>query len=277
MAMLTSGVPGTFLPEQIAALIIRPVAAASVALQVSTVIHVNSAHTLNVPIVAADASAAWVAEGADIPLSDVTLAEDVVQFAKLAGVTKVSRELAEDSSPAAATIVGMSLARDIARKLDTAFFGNLAAPAPTGLGGLVGFTSVLSGGFANLDSFLGAIAAAEGVGATVTAFVVDPTVGLALAKLKVATGSNQTILGFDATSPTKRTIAGVPLYVTSACGPNMAWAICKDRVIVGLRNDVRLEVSRDAYFIADMVGIKATLRAGFSFPHPASVIKITAT
>ncbi|MEJ7742083.1 MAG: phage major capsid protein [Nocardioidaceae bacterium] len=66
----------------------------------------------------ADPTAAWVAEGDEIPISDPTLAELTVTPAKVAGLTIVSRELADDSDPAAAYVVGAGLARDIARRVD---------------------------------------------------------------------------------------------------------------------------------------------------------------
>ncbi len=48
------------------------------------------------------------------------------------------------------------------------------------------------------------------------------------------------------------------------------WGIPADRVMVVMRDDVRLEVSRDAYFSSDRVAVKATMRVGFAFPHPAA-------
>ena len=48
-------------------------------------------------------------------------------------------------------------------------------------------------------------------GAQTTAFVTSPAVALLLATIKQATGSNQPVLGLDATSPTSRSVLGVPL------------------------------------------------------------------
>ncbi len=90
------------------------------------------------PLVTADPTAAWVAEGADIPLSDSTRSEITVVPRKVAGLTVVSREPANNSSPAAANVVGDGLARDIPRRVDAAWFGALVAPAPSGLGALSG-------------------------------------------------------------------------------------------------------------------------------------------
>lgn len=116
----------------------------------------------------------------------------------------------------------MGLARDIARKVDSAFFGAEAAPAPSGLGALSGIQTVVdAGAFAALDAF----AEAETVGSTVTSFVTSPAtaLALALAKVKQATGSNAPLLWQDATSATSRQILGVPLYVSAAVAANAAW------------------------------------------------------
>lgn len=42
-------------------------------------------------------------------------------------------------------MVGAGLARDIARKVDDAFFGAMASPAPAGLGALSGVQTYVNG------------------------------------------------------------------------------------------------------------------------------------
>src|SRR5512134_921363 len=128
-------------PEQVGALVVQPVIAESVAAQVSTVVQTR-AHSYRIPVVATDPTAAWVAEGDEITPSDADLDEVTVTPPKVAGLTIVSRELADDSSPEAAQAVGQGLARDIARKIDAAYFGTVAAPAPAGLPSLTTAQSV---------------------------------------------------------------------------------------------------------------------------------------
>jgi HK97 family phage major capsid protein len=119
------------LPDDHGPLVVQPLMTESVAALVSTVVS-TSANRYRIPTVTADPTAAWVAEGAEIPITDPTLAELTVTATKVAGLTIVSRELADDSNPAAANVVGQGLARDIARKVDGAFFGAQSAPAPSG-------------------------------------------------------------------------------------------------------------------------------------------------
>ena len=42
-----------------------------------------------------------------------------------------------------------------------------------------------------------------------------------------------------------------------------------------LRADASVEADRSVYFTSDRVAVKATMRAGLAFPHPASVVKVT--
>lgn len=225
----TAGV-GALLPDEYGPLVIQPAIEASVFAQVAT-IATTRATEYRIPIVAADPTAAWVAEGAEITPSDPTLQELVVTPPKVAGLTIISRELATDSNPAAAQVVGDGLARDIARRIDQAAFAGLASPAPAGLSTLSGVqTYVNAAAFATLDFAAEAISKAETVGATITAFITSPATALALAKIKTASGSNEPVLGKDATSATGRTVLGVPMLVSQYVAANTLWAVDKSRV-----------------------------------------------
>ncbi len=171
--MASSDANQTFLPEAAAELIVRPVEAASLAVTVSTVVR-TAAHKLRVPLVTDDPTAAWTAEGAPITESNPTLGEEVIAFSKVAGLTVVSRELANDSSPAAAQIVGDGLARDIARQIDAAFFANTTANAPDGLESLTTSQVTTAAASWTLDTFTEAIFKAEAEGVTPDAFCFNP-------------------------------------------------------------------------------------------------------
>src|SRR5690606_9459256 len=209
----TSGVGG-ILPEDYGNLIVKPVSRDSLAYQLSTVVQ-TGANEFHIPILGEDPTAAFVAEGAEITPDDVTLSEGVVKPAKVAGLSIVSREMANDSSPAAQDIIGQAIARDMIRAIDAAYFGNVASPAPAGLGSLSGVTEVAGtegGAHTNLDLFEEAILNAETNGTPLTAFVASKATAKSLLNLKDESGSNRPLLGVDASSPTRRTILGVPLY-----------------------------------------------------------------
>lgn len=263
-------------PDQVGALLVQPALSMSVAAQVATIVN-TTAHNYRVPIVTADPTAAWVAEGAEIPVSDPTIQEVMITPAKLAGLSVITRELAEDSSPAAAQAVGEGLARDIARKLDAAFFGTKGTDPvqPSGLDDVT-TTGAVSAAFTSTDPFAEALSLAEISGATITAFVTDPGTALVLAKVKKATGSNEPLLGNDPTAPTSRTVLGVPLLVSPAVTPGTIWGIPRDRVHLVVRAGATVETDSSVFFTSDRVAVKATMRVGWGFPHAAALVKITA-
>jgi HK97 family phage major capsid protein len=123
---LTTGTAGPLLtPEQVESLLIKPVLAASVALNplCSRVLR-PTAPSVRLPAVTADPTAAWDAEGAEIPISDLTTADVDVVMRKVAGLPLSPPSWPGDSSPEATAEVGRGLARDIARKIDAALFGD---------------------------------------------------------------------------------------------------------------------------------------------------------
>jgi HK97 family phage major capsid protein len=276
MTLLDSTAGGILRPEDVGPLIVQPVSLASRAFAVSTVVNTAS-KDYRLPIVAADPSAGWVAEGQEIPVTDADIDELIVTPRKVAGLTIVSRELANDSSPEATEVVGQGLSRDIAKKVDAAYFAAHTTNGPDGLHALADVTSIdATGALADLDAFAEAIAESENVGGTITSFVASPAVALELAQLKQfgATGSNVPLLGVDPSQPTRRLVQGVPLIVSPACSDNVVWAIPQQYSYVVLHDDVTLDVDASPFFTSDRVAVRATLRVGFGFPHPASLVAV---
>lgn len=276
MLTTTTGRP-VLRPQDVDELLVRPVLSESVAAQVARVVHTESKE-FRLPIVVKDPAAAWVAEGAEIPVDDATLVEAIVTPSKVAGLTIITRELAEDSSPEAASVVGQGLARDIARKIDAAFFGAMAAPAQPGLAALVGVSKVAAGAaFSSLDPFADAAAAVEGEGASVGAWIANPADALALAKVKQTSGSGVPLLAADPTQPARRILEGRPLLVSSAVQAGVIWGLPADRVVLVLRADSRIDVDESVYFQSDRLAVRGTCRVGFGYPHPAAVARIAVT
>jgi HK97 family phage major capsid protein len=277
MAMYTTTPDvGGILPDGRAGIILaEPVSEISVAAQVSTVLGTGST-TLSIPIVRSDPSAAWLAEGAEIAPSDMGLDELLATPAKVAGLTVISRELANDSNPSALALVQRGLARDIARKVDQAYFAGLPSPAPAGLSTLAGVSTAGDGAAAvtNLDLFAEAISNADAQGAAVTTFVVNPADALTLAQLKDETGSNRPLLGTDPSQPTRRTILGVPMVPSQYVPVGTAWAIPKDYSLFVRREDTRIEVSQDVYFTSDRIAVRGVMRCTFAFPWPEVITRI---
>ncbi|MCZ0727197.1 phage major capsid protein [Mycolicibacterium iranicum] len=274
MPLYTNNAAGILTPEEVGALVVQPVERASVAMQIATVVQTDSGE-FRIPIVTNDAIAAWTPEGSDITPSDAGVDEITVKPDKLAALSIISNELANDSSPAAKELVGASIGRDLARKVDAAFFALSTANGPDGIESIT-YQSTTTTTLTNTDAFAEAISLAENEGATVTAFVANSATVLALSKVKRETGSNEPLLQPDPTLPTRRQILGVPLWsVPDTVVPDdVVWAIDGSRVFVILRQDVDLRVDESRYFESDRLGIRATMRIGFGFPHEAAVVCI---
>ena len=277
MAMTTASGNASFLPTQVGDLVVRPALEQSVVGRVATVVHTQDSNTFRVPVLSADPTAAWVAEGAEITPSDATLAEVSSPYYKVAGLTIISREMAEDSSPEVAGLIGKRLAADISRKLDAAFVSNTTTNGPSGLASLTTSTSVeAASSFTTLDSFAAAVFTAEGQGANIDNWVTTPAEAQALSTLKEQSGSTKPLLGADVTQPTGRQIYGRPLIATAAgVATKTAWGIPRDRVIVAVRSDATVELDKSVFFTSDRVAVKATMRVAILFPHPLAIVKIT--
>src|SRR5262245_52916176 len=183
MAMLDTTAGPLLTAEQIAELVIQPISDQSTAYQVARVIPTNSPF-MRVPVVTDDVNVAWTDEGDTITPGDMSTDEINSVPGKLAALTKVSNELAADSSPAATALVGESIARSCAREIDRAFFAEATAKGPSGLESLVGAgCQVVNAPLDSLDPFTTAISLISQTGSVPTAFCASATTVEELSKL----------------------------------------------------------------------------------------------
>lgn len=269
MTMLTSAESNRgILPAEYSQLIVDPVTEAALAFddRVARTVR-TSGREFRIPLLVEDAAAAWTAEGEEISPTEPVLDEITVVPSKVAGLTVISRELAEDTSPAAAELVGASLARAITLQVDRGFLGDLAAPAAKGLDSLTD-VSVVTGELTSLDSIHEAKAAAAAEGGTASVILANPSDVLALALLKDETGSNRALV--ESTS----TIAGLPVISSRHVAAGKLWVLDASQIMTVLREDVELATSTDSHFTSDRIAIRATMRIGFAFPAPAALVRV---
>jgi HK97 family phage major capsid protein len=147
----------------------------------------TSSHTYRLPIVTAVPAAGWVAESAEIPVTDGTVTELDVTPNKLAALSVISSELANDSTPAAAQVIGDGIVRDLQRKLDAALFTATTTNGPGSLPGVSGVSTVSAGAsYANVDAFSDALYTSANNNGTITSWVTAPATAMTLSKLKQA-------------------------------------------------------------------------------------------
>jgi HK97 family phage major capsid protein len=258
------------LPADYGSLIVQPVEQQSIAFQVSDVIP-TSLHDYVIPIVTDDPNASWVAEGQEISESDPTFDKITVTPAKLAGLTETTSEMLGDADPDAGDVIGAALARDIAKKVDVAYFGNLNAPAPKGLLSIASQvnTVAVTGGLVDLDPFAEAISLSADNGGTIRFFIANPVDTLKIATLKKQAGSIEPVLSVNGVE------LGAPLLRCPAIPPGTIWGVDPQYSKLILRKDVDITTSEHAAFTRDAVLVRAIMRLGFGFPHPKAISRIT--
>lgn len=276
--------PGTaeaWLPTEAGDLVVQPVQRESIAIQaVGSVSATGGTSRYSVPIVSADPATAWTAEGEEIGVSEAAFQEVGDVFHKLAGITVVSNEMIYDSGHDVALTVTDGLGRDLAKKLDAAFFGTRGGNdrQPVGLADVEGVNTiqVTGGAWKDVDPFTDAIYAADAEGVTLAAFVANPADALALAKLKDEDGSNRPLLELDPSRPGGQVVRGVPMLTSPAVTAGTVWGLPgAGRVVIAMHKDVEVDNSKDAYWARDVLGIRATMRLTFLYPHPAAIQKLT--
>lgn len=276
--MATTATFGPILrPDQVGDLVIHPLIAQSIAGQCLTSV-VTGSTSYRIPVVNTDPSAAWVSEASELPVSDGDVSEINVPAYKLAALTVLSSELANDSDPAAVDVVGQGIVRDLTRKVDQALFTAATVDGPAGIPSLSGITTVSAGSsYSNIDAFSDAVYSAEQVNATLTAWVTNPATAKTLAKVKELSGSNKPLLAPDPTVPGRRQILGVPLltspYVSTT--NNVVWGISQQYSYMVIREQAEIESDASVFFTSDRIAVRSILRVGLGFPHPASIIKIS--
>lgn len=272
MALLNSNLVQAWTPEDYGKLIDLVIAEQSVAFRVGTVVQTGS-ESIRFPTLTADPATGWYAENTQIALTDPTMGEIVITPKKVAGLTQISNEAADDSNPAVAEQTGRTLARSIAKKIDAAFFANTTTNGPAGILSLSGVNVVDTGTITltSLDPFHEAKAAALADGANLTHFILSRDVALSLAKAKESSGSNK---GLFENVGDGITLAGVPVLVSNDVASGNAWGVDSSQIIVVQRTGTTIVKSTDAAFDHDAVQVRATARVGFGFVNAAGVVRL---
>ena len=298
MAMLetgsSTGLP-ILRPEVVEQLVTIPWTAASYALANTTLINAV-APTVRLPIVVLDLASGFVNENQQISPTDPDLAELHVTPKKLACITRISRELAMDSTPEVQGVVGASISRSLARATDANFFAASTTNGNPGLYSLVGNTSgptgtasqqvTVAGSLVDLDPFIQGQSLLEQHGAQLAHWFADARTVEQLSRLKTFTGSSLTsnvpLLNSDSDGDVSqaqaRTIQGVKLHaLPSSAGIRVGdvWGIDSSRVFLVVREGVTLATSSDLWFDSDAIAIRATTRISPAFPDPAATVLVS--
>jgi len=212
--------------------------------------------TLDIAKLLSDPTVAWTAENALIGESDVTFGRASFRANKLACVVRMSSELLEDAANVQ-TAVENALASAIALELDRTAIVGTGAGQPLGVVNASGVNAVSGvGTLGDFDDFIDAVFACKTYNYNPSAALYSPATGKKLAKLVTGLASDLTKL-----VPPKD-FADLNKFVTNQVGDTVAIVGQWDQYLIGLRSQIRIEVSREAdtAFMRDQVLIKAVWR-----------------
>jgi hypothetical protein len=117
-----------------------------------------------------------------------------------------------------------------------------------------------------------AVFKAKSVGAKLTHWLMDPSTAEIVAQIKQASGSNESLISFDARG--ELSILGLPVLTHPGVdAATFFWGIPMDRVVTVLRKDAEVTRSKDSGFYNDALDVRAITRASFGFLHEAAVIR----
>lgn len=275
MAVTDSGLVRAFKPEAYGQLVDAVLADESVAFNphVASVVRITN-EQVRLPIITGDPDVAWVPENTEITPEDPSLGEIVVAPKAVKGLTQLSNEAVMDTSPAAVTLTGQTLARSVGKKIDAALFSLSALTnGPQKPLGVAAYTAVdtegVISGVADLDLFYTAKKVAEDHNATLSAFVISPAVALQLSLVKVLTsGSNQPLL------PDVSTVAGLPVIVSRAVDADtLFWGVDAAQIFSVQRLGTTVATSSDAAFSADATQVRVVARWDVGLANEAGIIR----
>jgi HK97 family phage major capsid protein len=236
--------------------------------------------TLKIARISTEPTPSWRAENAIIPEGDPTLGQVLFTARSLAFITRVSRELIQDSvniDEILERIFVQSFASEIDR---VALLGSGSSPEPQGVSGASGVTSISMGtNGAALSDYSQILQALQNVedsnSANPTAFIMAPRSKYALAGLTAT--DNQPLMA-------PAVVSAVPMLSTSKVPIDQTQGTANDastiflgdfsQLMVGVRSELRVEVLRERYADSHQLGFVAHARVDVQLAQPTSFVEI---
>ncbi|MEU6388798.1 phage major capsid protein [Streptomyces sp. NPDC046939] len=243
-----------------------------------------TAQTLKIARLTGEGTPAWRNENAAITAGDLTF--DAVTFTarSMARLVVISRELFEDSNPAASGVIANSFAAQIALELDRAALrGSGSAPEPRGVLNQSGVTltshgtngstigSPPSAGVMGWEFLVQAAGAVENNNFTANAQIMAPRTNQSLSLLRDTTNQYIAPPGYLDNTP-RLTTKQVPINLTVGSSSDCSevytgqWPMMG----VGIRTSFQLEFLKERYADNLQIGILAHLRADVQLFQPGA-------
>lgn len=272
----TDSAGGFTVPTSLSAQLIDALRAASVVVQAGARTVPLDTNSVAVAKLLTDPVPAWRAENGAVNESDPTFGQVLFEPKSLAVMTKISLELMQDSVNIA-TELPRILAAALALELDrVALLGSGSAPEPRGIANVSGIgTTALGGAFANYAPVL---TARTGIltrnGGMPGAVIMNPRDEGALSGWTDSTGQplNQ-----------PRALDGMKFLTTTSIPTNGGTGTDEStmfvgdftKLLIGMRQDIRIEILRERYMDSMQYALVAHLRADVAVEHAAAFHTIT--
>ncbi|MDI9936587.1 phage major capsid protein [Rhodococcus sp. IEGM 1351] len=266
---------GYLVPTPLASNVIDLVRNQAVVVQAGAQTIPMTSQTLKVPRLTGEGTPAWRNENAAISAQDLTF--DAVTFTarSLARMVIMSRELFEDSDPAASGIISKSFANQIAVELDrVALRGSGTPPEPRGVLNTSGITTTThgaNGAAVTYDFLLDAAGTVLANGYMPSAHVVAPRSLVSLAKAKDSQGNYLTApAGLLPILPTRQ----VPVNNTVGTSTDTSEVYTGqwNMLAIGIRTGFEIRFLQERYADNNQVAFLATMRADVQLLQPAAFV-----
>lgn len=284
----TPAAGGVLTRDQVATLLLQPLAAASVFLAAGPrIFDTAGGNTLRIPRLTGSTGAGWVSEGALIPDDDVQFGELTLLpkgMKSLKTITRVSDELLRQSSVALDAVLRDRLVTDVATSLDSELIAGTTTDGtrPLGLLNQPGVQKIAAGGAVTFDLLYDALSAlltAE-VDPAGAKWLITPFVFGVLRKAKGNDG--RYLMQPDPTEAGAFRLLGFPATVTSRIPTATATSKATSIVLwtpsnYAVARDIAPEskILTERYADTGQVGIRVQARYDAGPLYPASVVIIT--
>ncbi|WP_211299436.1 phage major capsid protein [Pukyongiella litopenaei] len=272
----TDSAGGYTVPTMLSAQLIDLLRASSVAITAGARTVPLGSDNNNIAKLASDPVPAWRVENAVVAESDPTFTNVPLVPRSLAVLTKVSRELFQDTLNLD-TELPRILATALAKELDrVALLGSGTAPEPEGIANMTGIGTTAHD--AALTTYAPFVAARTGIlsanAGPISAIIMHPRDEGTLTGLTDSTG--QPLMA-------PKAVADIPLLTTTAipadggAGSDESTIFLGNfaHLMVGIRSEIRVEVLKERYADNYQYGLLAHMRADIAAQHEAAFHTIT--
>jgi HK97 family phage major capsid protein len=232
--------------------------------------------TLKIPRLTGEGQPAWRNENAAVTAGDLAFDAVTLTARSLDRLVIVSRELVEDSDPAASQIIAQSFAAQIALELDrVALMGSGTPPEPRGVLNTSGITTTThtanGAALGNYDFFLDAAGAVLANGYSPNAHIVAPRTVTSLGKLK---DTQQNYLAAPTTMLPMLVTKQVPVNLTVGTSTDASYVFTGqwNMLAIGMRTGFELRTLTERYADNQQIGFLAHLRADVAVLQPAAFV-----